>query len=79
MRNGRCRLHGGLSTGPRTPEGLERSRNARWIHGERSAETLQRYRLYRRIKQLLGGGPEDVRLAAKLFALLRFQDEAAEK
>ena len=30
MKNGRCRLHGGLSTGPRTPAGLERSRRARW-------------------------------------------------
>jgi len=29
MKNGRCRLHGGLSTGPRTPEGLERSRRAK--------------------------------------------------
>jgi hypothetical protein len=37
MRNGRCRLHGGLSTGPRTPEGLARSRRARFIHGGRSA------------------------------------------
>ena len=76
MRNGRCRLHGGLSTGPRTPQGLERSRKARWVHGERSAETLQRYRLYRRIKQLLGGGPRQVALAAKLWALIRFQDDA---
>lgn len=25
MRNGHCRLHGGLSTGPRTPEGKVRS------------------------------------------------------
>ena len=25
MKNGRCKFHGGLSTGPRTPEGLERS------------------------------------------------------
>jgi hypothetical protein len=33
MPNGRCRLHGDLSTGPRTPEGLERSRRARWKHG----------------------------------------------
>jgi hypothetical protein len=33
MPNGRCRLHGGLSTGPRTQEGLERSRRARWKHG----------------------------------------------
>jgi hypothetical protein len=38
MPNGRCRLHGGFSTGPRTPEGLARSRRARWKHGARSAE-----------------------------------------
>jgi hypothetical protein len=36
MANGRCRMHGGKSTGPRTAEGLERSRRARWIHGEYS-------------------------------------------
>lgn len=36
MGNGRCRLHGGLSTGPRTPEGLERCRMAHWKHGARS-------------------------------------------
>ncbi len=39
MRNGRCRLHGGKSTGPRTAEGLERSRRARWKHGFCSRET----------------------------------------
>src|SRR5262249_13430510 len=33
MANGRCKLHGGKSTGPRTPEGLERSRRANWKHG----------------------------------------------
>ena len=38
MPNGRCRMHGGLSTGPRTPAGLARSRRARWKHGARSAE-----------------------------------------
>jgi len=37
MPNGRCRMHGGLSTGPRTPAGLARSRRARWKHGARSA------------------------------------------
>ena len=41
MRNGRCRLHGGKSTGPRTAEGLERSRKARWRHGFRSRETRE--------------------------------------
>jgi hypothetical protein len=38
MANGRCRMHGGSSTGPRTPEGLERSRRAGWRHGYYSAE-----------------------------------------
>jgi hypothetical protein len=38
MSNGRCRVHGGASTGPRTPEGLERSRKARWKHGRYSQE-----------------------------------------
>jgi hypothetical protein len=37
MLAGRCRIHGGRSTGPRTAEGLERSRKANWRHGLRSA------------------------------------------
>ena len=41
MANGRCRLHGGKSTGPRTAEGLERMRRAKTKHGLYSAETLQ--------------------------------------
>ena len=41
MPNGRCRLHGGKSTGPRTPEGLEKSKKANWKHGRRSAETIR--------------------------------------
>ena len=31
MKNGRCRLHGGLSTGPKTEEG--RARCGNWKHG----------------------------------------------
>ena len=37
MPNGRCKVHGGKSTGPRTPEGLERSR-ANWKHGHFSGK-----------------------------------------
>ena len=33
MGNGRCRLHGGLSTGPTSPEGLARLVRARTVHG----------------------------------------------
>jgi hypothetical protein len=40
MKNGRCRLHGGKSTGPRTPAGLARSRRARLIHGARARALL---------------------------------------
>src|SRR5919204_1713244 len=38
MPNGRCKIHGSKSTGPRTPEGLERSRRANWKHGYFSRE-----------------------------------------
>ena len=36
MANGRCRMHGGLSTGPRTPEGLACCRATRLVHGYRT-------------------------------------------
>ncbi|MGE0117744.1 MAG: HGGxSTG domain-containing protein [Dongiaceae bacterium] len=39
MANGRCRLHGGLSTGPRTAEGRARCARARLRHGAYSAAT----------------------------------------
>jgi hypothetical protein len=37
MANGRCRLHGGRSTGPKTAEGIERIRRAVTKHGRYSA------------------------------------------
>ena len=40
MKNGRCRLHGGKSTGPRTAEGRERCRRANWRHGLRSVQAI---------------------------------------
>jgi hypothetical protein len=33
MRNGRCRSHGGKSTGPRTQARMQRLREARTVHG----------------------------------------------
>ena len=38
---GRCRMHGGASTGPRTPEGLVRSQRANWRDGKYSQERKQ--------------------------------------
>jgi hypothetical protein len=42
MDNGRCFLHGGKSTGPRTPKGIEKCRKAPWKHGIYSKESLER-------------------------------------
>lgn len=38
MANGRCRMHGGRSTGARTQEGLARIRAARTKHGAYTAD-----------------------------------------
>jgi hypothetical protein len=40
MKNGRCRMHGGLSTGPRTAEGRASCAAARRTHGFHSAEMV---------------------------------------
>lgn len=49
MRNGRCRMHGGASTGPRTQEGLARSRRARWKHDYCSAAAKSERRFVRQL------------------------------
>ena len=38
----RCKLHGGLSTGPRTPEGKARAAAAHTKHGRRSAAHVEK-------------------------------------
>ena len=57
MKNGRCRLHGGKSTGPKTREGLERSKKANWKHGRRSAEAIRQRKesmaVRRQLKKLI--------------------------
>jgi hypothetical protein len=45
---GRCRNHGGLSTGPRTPEGKERARAAVLKHGRYTREAVEARREARR-------------------------------
>jgi hypothetical protein len=50
MQNGRCRMHGGKSTGPRTSEGLERIRRANTRHGNYSEE---RRRLMQAVRKLV--------------------------
>jgi hypothetical protein len=51
MSNGRCRMHGGASTGPRTPEGLRRIVKARTVHGAYSAEMRELRRLMRALDE----------------------------
>jgi hypothetical protein len=51
MANGRCRMHGGTSTGPRTPEGLARLRAARTRHAPHVAEALAFNRTCRQLIQ----------------------------
>ncbi len=51
MANGRCRMHGGTSTGPRTPEGLERSRKANLKSGFYSAKSIAERKFLRRLRQ----------------------------
>ena len=62
MANGRCRMHGGKSTGPRTPEGLQRSRKANWKHGYYSAELIA---LRRYISRLLRESQDTIRKSSK--------------
>jgi ribosomal protein L32 len=50
MLNGRCRMHGGKSTGPRTSEGRERMRRANTRHGIYSEESR---RLRRAVRLLI--------------------------
>ena len=49
MANGRCRLHGGLSTGPKTQAGLERIRQAVTKHGRYSQKAVAERQYVRRL------------------------------
>ncbi len=61
MKNGRCRMHGGPSTGPRTPEGKERSRMASWKHGRFAQAALAARRQARLTLKLITELLRDVR------------------
>ncbi len=51
MKNGRCRMHGGMSTGPRTAEGRSRIAAARWRHGRYTQQARQELRQARELLQ----------------------------
>jgi len=43
LTNGRCRLHGGKSTGPRSEQGKAKSRQANLKHGRYTQEALREH------------------------------------
>jgi hypothetical protein len=49
MANARCRLHGGLSTGAKTAEGIERIRQAITKHGRYSKQAKAERAEYRKL------------------------------
>jgi hypothetical protein len=51
LQAGRHPHHGGASTGPRTPEGLQRIVRARTVHGGYGAEMLELRRLMRELRE----------------------------
>lgn len=54
MANGRCRLHGGLSTGPKTEEGRRRIAKAQWKHGYYSKESVEKRREWKKAREAAG-------------------------
>ena len=50
MKNGRCRMHGGASTGPKTAAGLAKARRVVTIHGGRSREMIEFRRQLRELQ-----------------------------
>ena len=52
-------MHGGTTTGPRTAEGLARSKRARWKHGLYSTEALAEQK---RVRDLLAQSRELLKL-----------------
>jgi len=55
MKNGRCRLHGGKSTGPKSPEGIERIRQAHLKHGEYTKEAIASRKEFNALMKQLRG------------------------
>ena len=65
MANGRCRLHGGKSTGPRTKEGRECIRQAQLRHGLYTKESIDARRAGREAMKTLGLKMPVIRLVAR--------------
>jgi hypothetical protein len=51
MKNGRCRLHGGLSTGPKTETGKAKSRKGNYKHGLYTKESQSLFKMVKKLIQ----------------------------
>ncbi len=71
MRNGRCRMHGGGSTGPKTAAGLARWRAAVTVHGGRSRE-MMKFRA--RVRELRSAARRTIELAYEEYRLVMSGD-----
>jgi hypothetical protein len=60
MKNGRCRLHGGKSTGPKTPEGIERIRQAHLKHGEYTKKAIKERKAFNYLLRQLKGTMNEI-------------------
>jgi len=60
MRNGRCRMHGGKSTGPKTKKGIEKIRAAHLKHGEYSKEAQTEKKYFRSLLKSLEGTMQEI-------------------
>ena len=78
MKNGKCELHGGKSTGAKTPEGQARAKTASLVHGERSAAAMAKRRAWRALNRELDARLESLRTGEGLAeSLARMPDAAA--
>lgn len=64
-------MHGGGSTGPRTPEGLERARKASLTHGRRSGSSIAMQQEVRASYRALRDMVREANAQARAEALLR--------
>ncbi len=48
-KNGKCRLHGGLSTGPKTADGIRKIQKSNTKHGRYTKEAFQENRTIKKI------------------------------
>jgi hypothetical protein len=78
MPNGRCRMHGGKSTGPKTAEGIERIRASRTKHGRYSqaaiAKRCESRQIIKTIRALINGDTGSIDEAEKVRTALSTLD-----